>query len=259
MDPSESEGARQTAEAVARRCYGKLVALLASRTRDVAAAEDAISEAFASALADWPVHGCPDNPEAWLLTVARRKHIDAVRRRGTGEAAAGQVRLLSDEIREAAEAAELPDHRLGLMFACAHPAIDPAIQAPLIMQAILGVDATRIASVFLTSPAAMGKRLVRAKEKIRDAHIPFEIPERDELAGRIDAVLSAIYAAFTEGWSDAIGTGATRRDLPEEALYLGRLVVELMPREPEALGLFALLLYAEARRAARRDADGNFV
>jgi predicted RNA polymerase sigma factor len=254
---SESD-ARRTAEAVARRSYGKLVAFLAARTRDVAAAEDALSEAFASALSDWPRGGCPANPEAWLLTAARRKAIDAARKRSTGGAAAAQLRLLSEGL-DAAAGAEIPDRRLALMFACAHPAIDRGVRAPLILQVLVGLDARGIASAFLVSPAAMGKRLVRAKDKIRQAGIPFRVPERAELAGRLDAVLDAIYAAFGEGWTDPGGTDVARRDLAVEALFLARLVAALLPEEPEALGLLALMLHAEARRRARRSGDGEFV
>ena len=251
--------ARSTADAVARHSYGKLVAFLAARTRDVAAAEDALSEAFAAALADWPLKGCPSNPEAWLLTVARRRMIDVARRRRTGEAASGHLQLLAEGLDTAAAAPEIPDRRLALLFACAHPAIEAGIRAPLMLQVVLGLDAKMIASAFLMAPAAMGKRLVRAKNKIRQADIPFRIPEREELAGRLDAVLDAVYAAFTEGWTDPGGTDVARRDLTEEAIFLARLVTELLPEEPEALGLLALLLHAEARRRARRNKDGEFV
>jgi predicted RNA polymerase sigma factor len=250
--------ARDTADAVARRSYGKLVAFLAARTRDVAQAEDALSAAFAAALADWPRSGCPANPEAWLLTVARRKMIDVARRRRSGEIATVQVQLLSEGL-HAAEAADIPDQRLALMFACAHPAIEAGIRAPLILQVVLGLDAKAIASAFLTSPAAMGKRLVRAKDKIRQAGIPFVVPERAELPGRLDTVLDAIYAAFGEGWTDPGGTDVARRDLTDEAMFLARLVTELLPQEPEALGLLALMLHAHARRRARRTADGDYV
>ncbi len=246
------------AEAVARRSYGKLVALLAARTRDVAAAEDALADAFAAALADWPRHGTPDHPEAWLMAVARRKLVDASRRRRTGEAASGHLRLIAEEL-ESVPTATIPDERLALMFACAHPAIDPAIRAPLILQTVLGFDAATIASAFLVAPATMGQRLVRAKIKIRSAAIPFRVPESDELAERLDAVLEAIYTTFAEGWSDPGGTEARRRDLAGEGIWLGRLVVSLLPGEPEALGLLALMLHAEARRAARRGADGGYV
>jgi RNA polymerase sigma-70 factor (ECF subfamily) len=251
--------AHSTADAVARRSYGKLVAFLAAGTRDVASAEDALSEAFASALIDWPRNGCPSNPEAWLLTVARRKLIDAARRSATSEAATAQLQLLAEGLDAATTDADIPDRRLALMFACAHPAIEAGVRAPLMLQVVVGLDAKRIASAFLTSPSAMGKRLVRAKDKIRQAGIPFRVPEREELRGRLDAVLDAIYAAFAEGWSDPGGTDPARRDLTEEALFLARLVTELLPEEPEALGLLALMLHAEARRRARRNPDGEYV
>jgi len=251
--------ARATADAVARRSYGKLVAFLAARTRDVAAAEDALSEAFASALTDWPENGCPLNPEAWLLTVARRKAIDIARRRRSGEAAAAQRQLLAEEFVAAAEGEAIPDQRLALMFACGHPALETGIRAPLMLQVVLGLDAKTIASAFLTSPATMGKRLVRAKSKIRQAGIPFRVPEREELPGRLDTVLDAIYAAFTESWTDPGGTDVVRRDLAEETIYLATLLADLLPAEPEALGLLALMLHAEARRRARRNAEGEYV
>ena len=255
----DGEEARATAEAVARRHYGKLVAFLAARTRDVAGAEDALSEAFAAALARWPADGIPDNPEAWLLAVARRKTIDAARRRRTSEAAAADLQLIAEEIEAVASATSIPDQRLALMFACAHPAIDPATRAPLMLQTILGFDAATIASAFLVAPAAMSQRLVRAKNKIRQAGIPFRVPEAAELRERLDAVLEAIYAVFAEGWSDPAGTDARRRNLAGEGIWLGRLVASLMPEDPEALGLLALMLHAEARREARRNARGDYV
>jgi RNA polymerase sigma-70 factor (ECF subfamily) len=258
--PRSDDKARAAAEAVARASYGKLVAYLAARTRDVTGAEDALSDAFAAALADWPAHGVPDSPEAWLTTVARRKLIDLARRRRTGEEAAGHLQLIADELRELEQADRaIPDDRLALMFACAHPAIEPAIRAPLILQTLLGFDAATIASAFLVSPAAMRQRLVRAKSKIREAGIPFRVPERADLAARLDAVLAAIYAAFAEGWSDPAGAEARRRNLAEEGIWLGRLAATLLPDEPEALGLLALMLHAEARRGARRNGRGDYV
>src|SRR5579871_3609663 len=203
--------ADETAEAVARRSYGKLVAFLARRTRDVAAAEDALADAFAAALADWSRNGCPENPEAWLLTAAKRKFINAIRHARVEERASDHVQLVAEELSMSAQS-EIPDHRLALMFACAHPSIDPAIRAPLIVQTVLGLDATRIASAFLISPATMSQRLVRAKAKIREAGIGFAIPDRIELAPRLDAVLTAIYTAFAEGWSDPTGADVTRGD-----------------------------------------------
>ncbi len=165
----------------------------------------------------------------------------------------------AEAMEAAVDSADIPDRRLGLMFACAHPAIDRAIRAPLMLQAILGLDAERIASAFLISPATMSQRLVRAKNKIRQAGIPLEIPGRSELPIRLDTVLDAIYAAFAEGWIDAAGTDVARRDLAEEAIYLGRVIVALLPDEPEGLGLLALMLHAEARRSARRNREGDYV
>ncbi|HEV3373928.1 MAG TPA: DUF6596 domain-containing protein [Xanthobacteraceae bacterium] len=260
MPPEIDQSARQAAEAVARHSYGKLVAFLAARTRDVAGAEDALSEAFAAALVDWPASGIPASPEAWLMAVARRRMIDMARRRRSQADAAGHLQMMHEEL-EAVAASEkpVPDDRLLLMFACAHPAIDPAIRAPMILQTVLGFDAATIASAFLVSPSTMGQRLVRAKSKIRQAGIPFRLPERADLRERLAAVLGAIYAAFAEGWSDPDGTEIRRRNLAEEGIWLGRLVASLLPEEPEALGLLALMLHAEARRGARRNARGEYV
>jgi RNA polymerase sigma-70 factor (ECF subfamily) len=260
MLPENDQPAHAAAEAVARRSYGKLVAFLAARTRDVAGAEDALAEAFAAALVDWPSSGIPTSPEAWLMAVARRKMIDAGRRRRSQEEAAGHLRLMQEEIEAvAASETEIPDERLLLMFACAHPAIEPGIRAPMILQTVLGFDAATIASAFLVSPATMGQRLVRAKSKIRQAGIPFRLPERADLSERLASVLGAIYAAFSEGWSDPAGTEFRRRNLAEEGIWLGRLVASLLPQEPEALGLLALMLHAEARRGARRNPQGEYV
>jgi RNA polymerase sigma-70 factor (ECF subfamily) len=257
--------AHAAAEAVARRSRGKLVAFLAVRWGDVAAAEDALSDAFAAALARWPHEGCPENPEAWLLTVARRKLIDAARRQRE-DANTDELELLAGAPGDAAEIGlpgeipgQIPDRRLGLLFACAHPAIDEAVRAPLMLQVVLGLEAAQVASAFLVSPAAMAQRLVRAKAKIRDAGIPFHVPERSELPERLEAVLDSIYACFTEGWTDACGADVARRELAGEAIFLGRLLTELLPDEPEVCGLLALMLYAEARRPARRSAEGRFI
>ena len=247
------------AETVARRSYGKLVAFLAARTRDVAGAEDALADAFAAALVDWPARGAPTNPEAWLLTVARRRMIDAARHRRGGEGVAEHLRLLAELAESDADDPPIPDDRLGLMFTCAHPAIDVNVRAPLMLQAILGFDAATIASAFLVAPATMGQRLVRAKTKIRQAGVPFRVPRRADLRGRLDTVLDAIYAAYAEGWSDPAGTETRRRNLAEEAIWLGRLLASLLPDEPEALGLLSLMLHAQARRGARRDAHGRYV
>ena len=249
----------RAAQAVARRSYGKLVAYLSARTRDVAGAEDALSEAFAAALVDWPRHGVPRTPEAWLLTVARRKMVDAARQRRSMDGVADTLLVISDLAHEDEHDTPLPDERLALMFVCAHPAIAAEARAPLMLQTILGFDAGAIASAFLVAPATMGQRLVRAKTKIRQAGIPFRVPDRADLAERLQAVLDAIYAAYAEGWSDPAGTEARRRNLAEEAIWLGRLVASLLPQEPEALGLLSLMLHAQARRGARRDVAGRYV
>lgn len=252
------ETAKATAEMVARRSYGKLVAFLAARTRDVAAAEDALADAFASALAHWPLRGVPDNPEAWLMAAAKRKAIDAHRAAKRGENAMPHLAMMTEEL-ATASLGEIPDERLKLLFACAHPAIDEAVRAPLMLQTVLGFDAAAIASAFLVSPAAMSQRLVRAKAKIRESGIPFRVPEREDLAERLPFVLDAIYAAYAEGWSDPAGTDASARAMADEAIWLGRLAAMLLPDEAEALGLLALMLHSHARRAARRDPSGEFV
>ena len=245
---------------VARESYGKLVAYLAATSRNVPAAEDALADAFASALAVWPTQGAPQNPEGWLATAARRRLIDAARRRRSAEASSETLELIDAELREAADTDEgIPDRRLALMFACAHPAIEESVRAPLMLQTILGLDAAAIASAFLVSPAAMGQRLSRAKAKIRLAGVPFKIPEREDLPERLGVALEAIYAAFSHGWAEAFSDDPRGRNLAEEAIWLGRVVVSLIPNGPEAMGLLALMLYAHARREARRDAVGRYV
>ncbi|WP_116138369.1 RNA polymerase sigma factor [Trinickia diaoshuihuensis] len=256
--PDADYDARAVADAVVRRSYGKLVALLAMRTRDVAAAEDVLADALSAALIDWPKHGCPANPEAWLMTVARRRAIDRARHRRIGDALVHEFALIADEIDDHDPSA-LPDRRLALLFACTHPALDAAIRTPLMLQVVLGLDAKAIASAFLTSPAAMNKRLARAKAKIRDAGIPFSVPAREELPERLGAVLEAVYAVYAQGWTDTAGGDAARHDLAGEALFLAQLLVELLPDEPEALGLLALILYTQARAGARRNAAGEYV
>ncbi len=251
--------AAHAAETAARGSYGKLIAYLAARTRDVAGAEDALSEAFAAALAEWPVRGVPQAPDAWLLTVARRRLVDAARRRRLDEAASEQLQWLSDLLVDDSEALVVPDRRLGLLFACAHPAIDRSVRAPLMLQAVLGFDAATIASAFLVAPATMGQRLARAKAKIRQAGIGLEVPERDALHDRLGAVLDATYAAYAEGWSDPQGADARRRNLSDEAIWLGRLLASLLPDQSEALGLLSLMLHTHARREARRSPSGDYV
>jgi len=248
------------AELAARVSYGRLLAYLAAQSRDLTAAEDALGEAFVAALETWPRAGVPDKPEAWLLAVARRRLIDGARHARVEDVAAAALRIVVDRAeQEASSKALFPDERLKLLFVCAHPAIDPAARTPLMLQTVLGLDAARIASAFLVAPAAMGQRLVRVKAKIRDAGIRFEIPEPRELPSRLEAVLQAIYAAYGSAWEDVAGADPRRQGLAEEAIWLGRLVTRLLPDEPEGRGLLALMLHCEARRWARRDAEGRYV
>lgn len=251
--------ASRIAERVARESYGRLLALLAARTRDVVVAEDALADAFAAALSAWPRVGAPDNPEAWLLAAARRKLIDASRRARTAAEAQAQIALGVEEFEAEMANQEMPDRRLGLMFACAHPAIEESVRTPLMLQAVLGFSAERIAAAFLVEPAAMGQRLVRAKKKIRDAGVGFDAPPPEDWPARFSAVLDAIYAAYGVGWTDPLRADPERRGLAEEAVWLARVLVSQLPGEPEPLGLLSLMLHLEARRAARRDHEGRFV
>ena len=259
MIGSEQESTHRTIERVARESYGRLVAYLSAHTRDVGSAEDALSNALVAALETWPRDGVPQNPEAWLLTTARRSFIDLVRHRQVAEASEPTLALLRDESTHMTLSPEFPDERLKLLFVCAHPAIDPAMHTPLMLQTVLGLDAARIAHAFLISPTTMGQRLVRAKSKIRDGGIRFEIPQQRELPQRLDAVLEAIYAAFGIGWDDMAGVDQRGRDLAEEAIWLARVLLHLVPGEAEVHGLLALMLHCEARRAARRGPDGRYV
>jgi len=259
MNERGQEDARRTIESVARESYGRLVAYLSSHTRDVASAEDALSDALVAALTTWPRDGVPENPRAWLLTVARHSLIDLARHKQVALASEPTLRLLREQSNEANLSTEFPDERLKLLFVCAHPAIDPAMHTPLMLQTVLGLDAARIAHAFLVSPAAMGQRLVRAKTKIRDGGIQFEVPQERELPQRVDAVLEAIYAAFGIGWDDTAGVDQRGRDLAEEAIWLARVLLQQMPGEAEVRGLLALMLHCEARRPARRGPDGQYV
>jgi predicted RNA polymerase sigma factor len=257
MDEARRDTAAR-ATLAARESYGKLIAILAARTRDVAGAEDALADAFAAALAQWPRDGVPSNPVGWLLTVARRSAGHTAARRQTADRSLTMLQMLEDERNDPALDG-FGDERLKLMFACTHPAIAEDMQAPLMLQTVLGLDAARIAGSFLVSPASMGQRLVRAKRRIRDAGIAFTIPEAEDLPERLSAVLSAIYAAYGTAWDDVAGADARLAGLADEAIWLARLTVQLAPDPPEALGLLALMLHCEARRAARRGPDGAFI
>ncbi len=252
--------AHRVAERAARESYGKLLAFLAARCGDFDAAQDALSDAFATALERWPIDGVPRAPEAWLLVTARNRFLDRARREQRAQRLHDRLVLATQEAQSAFDRAdELADERLGLMFACAHPAIAPEIRGPLMLQAVLGLDAARIASAFLVAPATMSQRLVRAKRKIATAGIPLRVPPAQDLPPRLDAVLTAIYATFGEGWDDPTGLDPRARGLAAEALWLGRLLRDMCPDEPEPIGLLALMLHAGARNAARRDPDGSYV
>lgn len=256
---SAKEITHRTLERVARESYGRLVAYLSVQTHDLAGAEDALSEALLKALTAWQRDGVPENPEAWLLTTARRSLIDFFRHQRVVATSEPDLLLFARNSTEATMETHYPDERLKLLFVCAHPAIDPAMHTPLMLQAVLGVDAVRIGAAFLVSPKTMGQRLVRAKTKIRDGGIQFEVPEARELPGRLDAVLEAIYAAFGIGWDDMSGADPCKRGLAEEAIWLVRVLLQLMPQAAEGQGLLALMLHCEARRQARRDGNGRYV
>lgn len=248
--------ARAVAERTARASYGRLLALVATSVRDIPLAEDALGDAFERALTTWPAQGVPANPEGWLLTVARNRLRDAFR-----SAAVRTSVTLDDDIADALRDGQtdvasivegrtaIPDRRLELLFACAHPAIDPAARTPLMLQTVLGFDAARIAAAFAVEPAAMAQRLVRAKRRVRDAGIPFRVPTRADMPDRLPAVLEAIYGAYALEWLDQ--GEAIRESLADEARWLAVLVASLMPDEPEAWGLAALLTYAQSRAPAR--------
>src|SRR5882672_1962612 len=223
-----SESATQAAiEAVARDSYGRLVAYLAARSGDIAGAEDALSDAFGAALQRWPADGVPQKPEAWLLHTARNRLIDAARHAQVQKKSEPLLQLAGEAEEVATMHPTFPDERLKLLLVCAHPAIDLAARTPLMLQTVLGLDAARIASAFLVSPAAMEQRLVRAKTKIRDAGIPFRVPDPPELSERLSFVLDAIYAAYTTGWDSLPDAASTHRALASEAIVLGRVLFQL--------------------------------
>lgn len=254
MSPPDSP--THAALIAARASYGRLLAWLAWQWRDIAAAEDALADAFAAALADWPAHGVPLSPEGWLMTVAKRQLLKAARRQKLAQDP--RLTILFESGGAVPEMPSVPDDRLRLMFVCAHPAVDPGMRCALMLQTVLGIEAARIAQAFLVSAEAMTKRLVRAKAKIKAAGIRFEEPQADELEARVHAVLEGIYGAYVlDGGPAEAGTGPGH--LAEEALYLAGVVADLLPGCAEALGLQALLLLCEARRGARVDEDGRFL
>ncbi len=218
-----------------------------------------MAEALISALSTWPRDGIPHNPEAWLLTAARRHLIDRSRHERVKAQAALTLKAIGEQSYTATATELVPDERLKLLFVCAHPAIDPEMHTPLMLQTVLGLEAREIARAFLVSPAAMSQRLVRAKTKIRHSGIQWEVPEKADLPPRLDAVMNAIYIAYGSGWEDAAGADARARGLADEAIWLARVLREQAPDEPEVRGLLALMLHCEARRSARRSAQGEFI
>jgi RNA polymerase sigma-70 factor, ECF subfamily len=260
LEPSSSAGKLKSAAALAadrsaRQSYGRLLAILAATTRDIALAEDFLGTAFASAIETWSARGVPDNPEAWLLKAARNRFFNHHHQARHRAEAVTHLVLKSEEL--AAENVEATDRRLALLFVCAHPAIEAAVRAPLMLQTVLGLDAATIAPAFLVSDTAMSQRLVRAKARIKGTGMRFCEPEDHELPDRLPDVLEAIYAAFGFGWDGPQSLEA--EGLPAEAIFLARTLAELLPNQPEALGLLSLLLHVHARRNARRRRDGGFV
>ncbi|MEL6678131.1 MAG: DUF6596 domain-containing protein, partial [Pseudomonadota bacterium] len=248
--------AEARAEDVARASYGKLLAILAAGSSDIARAEDALADAFRAALEVWPERGIPDNPEAWLLTTSRNRLKDGYR-----SAAHRTTAQMEEDFDMAAPAPvsreEIRDPRLKLMFVCAHPAINDAVRAPLMLQTVLGLEAEQIAPAFLLPRVALAQRLVRAKRKIKEARIPFVLPDQADMADRLEAVLEAIYGTYALDWNGEVSATAPE-DLRREALFLADLLVEMLPDEPEVLGLAALLSFVDGRRAARTGGDGRF-
>ncbi|MEM9607426.1 MAG: DUF6596 domain-containing protein [Actinomycetota bacterium] len=258
-----SDDVAEQVELAARESYGRLLAWLASRCGDIATAEDALADALVEAVRRWPDVGVPDNPEAWLLTVARRRLVDRVRREVRHDEIVAAVSLrLQQEALEAAEAplgGGVPERRLELLFACAHPDVPETMRTPLMLQTVLGLTADQIGSAMIVAPATIGQRLVRVKRRIADEGIPFRIPEDDELAERVGHVLDAVYAAYLTGWDGAPEDGGVGQGLAGEAIWLAGLLVRLLPDLAEAKGLYALLCLSESRRPARRGPAGRYV
>jgi RNA polymerase sigma-70 factor (ECF subfamily) len=260
MSGGATEGVRETVDAVYRAESRRVLATLIHLLGDFDMAEEALHDAFAAAVAQWPRDGIPANPRAWLVSAGRFKAIDTLRRRARFDAS---VAALARELPSGADPPEgsdedVEDDRLRLIFTCCHPALPPDGQVALTLREVCDLTTEEIACAFLAGTSTVAQRIVRAKAKIRDAHIPYEVPSRGHLPERLDAVLRVIYLVFNEGYSASSGASLTRPDLSGEAIRLGRLLVELLP-EPEAMGLLALMLLHDARRAARTSPTGELV
>jgi RNA polymerase sigma-70 factor (ECF subfamily) len=253
--------ARETVEAVYRAESRRVLATLIRLLGDFDRAEEAMHDAFIAAVEHWPREGVPANPRAWLVSTGRFKAIDAMRRRARFDAALGELATQIETATSDASAWDdqtVEDDRLRLIFTCCHPALTPDAQVALTLREVCGLTTEEIARAFLTTPSTVAQRIVRAKAKIRDARIPYQVPERADIPGRLDTVLHAIYLVFNEGYSASAGESLTRHDLSGEAIRLGRLLAELLP-EAEVIGLLALMLLHESRRAARTNESGELV
>jgi len=261
MDDDTAERARARVDEVYRTEARHVLATLIRLLKDFDLAEEALHEAFAAAVERWPRGGVPANPRAWLVSAGRFKAIDAMRRRARYDASLAELaKEIDTTTGDPLEDEEEPigDDRLRLIFTCCHPALRPEAQTALTLREVCGLTTEEVARAYLTSPSTMAQRIVRAKAKIRDARIPYEVPAPSELPARQDAVLRVIYLVFNEGYSASSGASLTRPDLSGEAIRLGRLLLELLP-EPEVMGLLALMLLHESRRPARTSATGDLV
>jgi len=246
-------------EDVFRAEYGRCVAILVRVFGDIDVAEDAVQEAFAIAAQKWPVDGMPPNPGGWITTTARNRALDRLRRESSRDDRQAQAVLLHAEGEPLEEVGAVRDDRLRMIFTCCHPALAPSAQVPLTLRLLGGLETEEIARAFLVPEPTMAQRIVRAKKKIRDAHIPYRVPEAAELPDRLRPVLSVLYLIYNEGHTASRGESLVRTDLCAEAVRLARLLAQLMPDEPEVIGLLALLLLTDARRPARVAADGSLV
>src|SRR5581483_2836685 len=261
MNPGAADQVLGTVEAVYRAESRRVLATLIRLLGDFDLAEEALHDAFTAAVERWPRDGVPANPRAWLVSTGRFKAIDAIRRRARFDASLGRLaERLETGGGEAPEldGEEVEDDRLRLVFTCCHPALPADGQVALTLREVCALTTEEIARAFFTAPSTLAQRIVRAKAKIRDARIPYRIPSRADLPERLDAVLRVIYLVFNEGYSASSGSSLLRPDLSAEAIRLGRLLVELLP-EPEAMGLLALMLLHDARRAARASPTGELI